>query len=125
MLPFRFPIAPDSQQNGTDTYNVRMGGDIPLNTGEMVTKVHFRTVVPCRGCSLIKPPNPELLRVHAAFVHVLEVSSISGHLKRQEMEMENAWALKEDGKTDVDLLMRSRLVVKGLQSRLDKKWRQG
>jgi len=104
-----------------------MGADIPLNAGEMGTKVHFRTVVPSSRQLLIKPPNPELLRVHAAFVHVLEVSGVSEHLKRQEMEMdvENAWALSEDGKTDVGLLMRSRLVVKGLQSRSATKWRQG
>lgn len=61
----------------------------------------------------IPPPDPYLLRIYTAFARVLHVSGVGDYVDIIEREMieTDSEVIREDGKTDVGLLISSRLAV--------------
>ena len=97
-----------------DGYIARMVGGRHLNTGKVTTEIRFRTVVGLgqTDCQ-IEPPDSKLLRIHAAFAKVLEISGVVEYVDRTEMQwqMKDRGTVSGDGKTDIGLLVSGRLAA--------------
>jgi len=61
----------------------------------------------------IPPPDPYLLRIYTAFARVLHLSGVGDYVDMIEREMEkrDLEVIREDGQTDVGLLISSRLAI--------------
>jgi len=78
-----------------------------LTNGQVSAVVEFRTL----ESSGVEPPNPEFLRVHAAFAKVLNLCGAAEYLENIEREVETTGALRLDGGTDFSTLLMTRLVI--------------
>ena len=67
-----------------------------LTNGQVSADVEFRTL----EASGFEPPNPEFLRVHAAFVKVLNLCGAAGYFESVEREVGRSGTLRLDGGTD-------------------------
>ena len=57
------------------------------------------------------PPNPTFIRAHAAFEKVLNLCGAVQYLESAERDAANCGFLRENGETDVALLLLTRLVI--------------
>ena len=61
----------------------------------------------------VHPPDPELLRIHAAFARVLHMSGVGDYFDNLEEEAgEQDAVISADGRTDIGLLLSNRLTIK-------------
>ena len=69
--------------------------------------VEFRT----QEESSVEPPNPEYLKVHAAFAKVLHLCGATEYMDSVERNAEMEGTLHPNGETDFGSYLQSRLVV--------------
>ena len=74
-----------------------------FSTGESSYDVEFRTE------SGVKPPDPQFIKIHAAFAHVLYESGAGQYFNRVEYDAERLGELSADGKSDLGSLLMNRL----------------
>ena len=80
---------------------------IRLTNGLCEVDVEFRT----REESSIEPPNPQYLKVHAAFAKVLHISGAAEYVESIERDAEMEGTLRLNGETDFGSYLRSKFVV--------------
>jgi len=78
-----------------------------LTNGQASADVEFRTLQQ----SSVEPPNPDFLRVHAAFAKVLNLCGAAEYFESVERDAERNVTLRLDGGTDFGILLMSRAVV--------------
>ena len=66
---------------------------------------------PTREESSVEPPNPDFLKVHAAFAKVLHLSGASEYIESIERDAEMEGTLRLNGETDFGSYLRSKLAV--------------
>jgi hypothetical protein len=79
-----------------------------LTNGSREVDVEFRTREEDR---LIEPPNPEYLKVHAAFAKVLHLCGAAEYIESVERDAEMEGTLRLNGETDFASYLQSRLVL--------------
>ena len=83
-------------------------GSLPnyqFSTREFSYDVEFRT----EHESGVKPPDPEFIKIHAAFAHVLYESGAGQYFTQVEYNAKELGELSADGKSDLALLLIDRL----------------
>ncbi|KAF9531568.1 hypothetical protein CPB83DRAFT_833263 [Crepidotus variabilis] len=93
---FTFYFDKDEYPDSPHKYKVKMVRD---------TNVEFATKPSA------SPPDPEFLRIHAAFAKVLHLSGAASYYEDVERSAREEGTLRLDGKTDFGLLLRSRLIL--------------
>ena len=78
-----------------------------LSNGLKEMDVEFRT----QEESSVEPPNPEYLKVHAAFAKVLHLCGAAEYMDSVERNAEMEGTLRPNGETDFGSYLQSRLVV--------------
>ncbi|TFK41559.1 hypothetical protein BDQ12DRAFT_389414 [Crucibulum laeve] len=78
-----------------------------LSNGQASADVQFRNPVE----SGIDAPDPDLIRVHAAFAKVLHLCGAAEYVDSVERDAEVVGCLRQDGSTDLGVLLMSRLAV--------------
>jgi len=78
-----------------------------LSNGLREVDVEFRT----REESSVEPPNPEYLKVHAAFAKVLHLCGAADYIESVERDAEIRGTLRLNGETDFGSYLQSRLAV--------------
>ena len=79
--------------------------DYTFTTGESSYDVEFRT----EHESGVNPPDPEFIKIHAAFARVLYKSGAGQYFNKVEYDAEELGELSTDGKSDLGLLLINRL----------------
>jgi len=59
--------------------------------------------------SMVKPPDPEIIRIHAAFARVLSLSGAIDYFDKVELSAEQLGGLPTDGTSDLELLLTGQL----------------
>ncbi|KIM40632.1 hypothetical protein M413DRAFT_28425 [Hebeloma cylindrosporum] len=90
-----------------DTYRLRTIWPAILANGKEEADIEFRSLAQ----SGVEPPNPEFLRAHASFARVLHLCGAAQYLRRVESDAEDCGLLREDGETDVAILLMNRLAI--------------
>jgi hypothetical protein len=80
---------------------------VVLSNGPYEVDVEFRTLAQ----SGVEPPNPTFFRAHAAFAKVLSLCGAIEYLESVERDAERSGSLRENGETDVGLLLMSKLML--------------
>jgi hypothetical protein len=78
-----------------------------LSNGWREVDVEF----PTQEESSVEPPNPDYLKVHAAFAKVLNLSGAADYIKSVESDAEMEGTLHPDGETDFSSYLRSKLTI--------------
>ena len=78
-----------------------------LTNGQASADVKFRTLQQ----SGVEPPNPDFLRVHAAFAKVLNLCGVAEYFESVERDVGRSGALRLDGGTNFALLLMTRLAI--------------
>jgi len=78
-----------------------------LTTGECEKDVEFRSLAQ----SGVEPPDPTFLRAHAAFAKVLRLCGAAEYFESVESDADDRGSLRENGGTDVGLLLMSKLAI--------------
>ena len=78
-----------------------------LTTGLSEVDFEFRT----REESSVEPPNPDYLKVHAAFAKVLHLCGAADYVEKVERDAEMEGTLRLNGETDFATYLQSKLVV--------------
>jgi len=78
-----------------------------LTNGQVSADVEFRTLENLG----VDPPNPEFLRVHAAFVKVLNLCGAAEYFESVERDVGSGGVLHRDGGTDFALFLMARLAI--------------
>ncbi|KAL9710801.1 hypothetical protein Ac2012v2_006338 [Leucoagaricus gongylophorus] len=73
--------------------------------GEVTIDVEFAA----EAESMVKPPDPEIISIHAAFARVLSPSGAIDYFDKVEQSAEQLGGLSTDGTSDLGLLLTSRL----------------
>ena len=73
--------------------------------GEVTVDVEF----PAEAESMVKPPDPEIIRIHAAFARVLSPSGAIDYFDKVEWSAKQLGGLSTDGTSDLGLLLTGRL----------------
>jgi len=105
---FRFYLDKDVYPDVPNKYRVcvaRTG--YKLTNGQASADVEFQTLQQ----SGVEPPNPDFLRVHAAFAKVLNLCGAAGYFENVERDAERNVTLRLDGGTDFGVLLMSRVVI--------------
>ena len=76
-----------------------------FTSGEATRDVEFLA----SAKSMVKPPDPEIIRIHAAFAHVLSLSGVIDYFDKVELSTEQLGGLSTDGTSDLELLLTGRL----------------
>jgi hypothetical protein len=77
-----------------------------LSNGLKEADVEFRTEEPS-----VEPPNPDYLKVHAAFAKVLHLCGAADYMQKVEADAEMEGTLRMNGETDFGLYLRSKLAI--------------
>lgn len=99
----QFPDDPNKYQATGITPNFR------LFNGRSKTEVQFHTSDE-KG-NPIAPPDPWLLKIHAAFTRVVHASGAADHFEAVERDADDYGTLHPNGETDIELLLEARLVT--------------
>jgi hypothetical protein len=78
-----------------------------LTNGLSEVDVEFRTLEE----SSVEPPNPDYLKVHAAFAKVLNLCGAAEYVESVERDAEMEGTLRMNGDTDFATYLQSKLVV--------------
>lgn len=98
---YQCPVSPNK-------YKARVAQDrYNLSNVKTEANVEFRTLAQ----SGVEPPNPEFLRVHAAFAKVLDLCGAAQYAAVVESEVEEDGMLRPDGETDLGLLLTCNLAT--------------
>jgi len=84
-----------------------VGGALLLSDGSSEVDVEFRTLEE----SSVEPPNPDYLKVHAAFAKVLNICGAVDYMGMVERDAEMEGTLSLDGETDFASYLMSKLAV--------------
>ena len=84
-------------------------GTARLSNGLSEMDVEFRTL----EASSVEPPNPEYLKVHAAFSKVLHLCGAADYVESVEMDADIEGTLRPDGETDFASYLQSKLTFVG------------
>ena len=76
-----------------------------LSNGLKEADVEFRTEEPS-----VEPPNPDYLKVHAAFAKVLHLCGAADYMQKVEADAEMEGTLRMNGETDFGSYLRSQLI---------------
>jgi hypothetical protein len=98
---FQYPDNPNKYKVRTPRKGLR------LSSGLHEVDVEF----PTQEESSIEPPNPEYLKVHAAFAKVLHLSGAAEYIESVERDAEMEGTLRMDGETDFSSYLQSKLTV--------------
>ncbi len=77
-----------------------------LSNGSREVDVEFRTLEE----PSVEPPNPDYLKVHAAFARVLHLCGAAQYVGRVERDAEMSGTLPSNGDTDMGLYLRLLLI---------------
>ena len=58
---------------------------------------------------MIKPPDPEIIRIYAAFARILSLSGAIDYFDKVELSAEKLGGLSTNGTSDLELLLTSQL----------------
>ncbi len=78
-----------------------------LTNGSSEENVEFPTLEE----SSVEPPNPDYLRVHAAFAKVLHLCGAAEYMESVEMDAEMEGTLRLNGETDFGSYLQSKLAI--------------
>jgi len=78
-----------------------------LSNGSSEVDVEFRTLEE----SSVEPPNPDYLRVHAAFAKVLHLCGAAEYMESVERDAEMEGTLRLNGETDFASYLLSKLAI--------------
>jgi hypothetical protein len=78
-----------------------------LSNGSHEADVEFPTLEE----SSIEPPNPDYLKVHAAFAKVLHLCGAADYIESVERDAETKGTLRLNGETDFASYLQSKLAV--------------
>ena len=78
-----------------------------MSTGKDEADVEFRSLAQ----SGFDPPNPRFIRAHAGFAKVLNLCGAAQYLESVERNADKCGFLRENGETDVALLLMTRLAI--------------
>ena len=78
-----------------------------LSNGSRERDVEFPTLEE----SSVEPPNPEYLRVHAAFCKTLHLCGAADYIASVEMGADIKGTLRPDGETDFAAYLQSKLTI--------------
>lgn len=59
--------------------------------------------------SKVKPPDPQFIRIHTAFTHVLYLSGVADYLDKVRADAEQLGGLSTNDKSDLGLLLVNQL----------------
>jgi hypothetical protein len=77
-----------------------------LSNGLKEADVEFRTEEPS-----VEPPNPDYLKVHAAFAKVLHLCGAAEYIEKVDRDAEMEGTLRMNGETDFGSYLRSKLTI--------------
>ena len=77
-----------------------------LSNGLKEADVEFRTEEPS-----VEPPNPDYLKVHAAFTKVLHLCGAADYMQKVEADAEMEGTLRMNGETDFGSNLQSKLAI--------------
>ena len=80
-----------------------------LSNGSREPDVEFPTLEE----SSVEPPNPEYLKVHAAFCKVLHLCGAADYVASVEMDADIEGTLRPDGETDFASYLQSKMTFVG------------
>ncbi|KAJ7121020.1 hypothetical protein C8R44DRAFT_853342 [Mycena epipterygia] len=110
---FDFYLDEQAYPNSPNKYKARMVQDgRRFSNAQVETDVEFRVV------DGTEPPDPQFLRIHAAFAKVLNLCGAVHYFYNIEQEAESATTLRMDGTTDFGSLLMSRLPRKVIMDEL-------
>ncbi|KAF8464939.1 hypothetical protein DFH94DRAFT_784376 [Russula ochroleuca] len=105
---FLFYLDKEAYPDNPNKYKVRTPRKgLRLSSGLHEVDVEF----PTQEESSIEPPNPEYLKVHAAFAKVLHLSGAAEYIESVERDAEMEGTLRMDGETDFSSYLQSKLTV--------------
>ena len=78
-----------------------------LSNGSREPDVEF----PTQEESFVEPPNPDYLKVHAAFCKVLHLCGAADYVESVKMDADIEGTLRPDGKTDFASYLQSKLTI--------------
>ena len=78
-----------------------------MSNGSSEVDVEFRTLEE----SSVEPPNPDYLRVHAAFAKVLHLCGAAEYMESVERDAEMEGTLRLNGETDFASYLLSKLAI--------------
>ncbi len=82
-------------------------GTTRLSNGSREVDVEFRTLEE----SSVEPPNPDYLKVHAAFAKVMNLCGAAQYIESVESDAEMEGTLRQNGETDFASFLRSKLTI--------------
>ncbi|KAH8993395.1 hypothetical protein EDB92DRAFT_398703 [Lactarius akahatsu] len=104
---FEFYLDKEAFPDIPNKYKVRMSQDGRLLTnGSREEDVEFPTLEE----SSVEPPNPDYLRVHAAFAKVLHLCGAAQYMDSVELDAEMEGTLRPNGETDFGSYLQSKLL---------------
>ncbi|KAN0132173.1 hypothetical protein V8E53_009939 [Lactarius tabidus] len=105
---FKFYLDKEVHPDTPNKYRVRMSREgRTLTNGLSEVDVEFRTLEE----SSVEPPNPDYLKVHAAFAKVLNLCGAAEYVESVERDAEMEGTLRMNGDTDFATYLQSKLVV--------------
>jgi len=105
---FKFYLDKEAYPDTPNKYKVRMSrAGKRLSNGSCEVDVEFRTLEE----SSVEPPNPDYLKVHAAFAKVLHLCGAAEYIESVERDAEMKGTLRLNGETDFASYLRSKLAV--------------
>ncbi|KAJ6504527.1 hypothetical protein DFH09DRAFT_1335162 [Mycena vulgaris] len=103
---FRFYLDEQAYPTSPNKYKARM-----VENGWRFSDGHASPDVEFRQVEGVEPPDPQFLRVHAAFAKVLNLCGAAEYVEIVERDAESATTLRIDGTTDFGTLLMSRLPI--------------
>ncbi|KAH9020419.1 hypothetical protein EDB84DRAFT_567649 [Lactarius hengduanensis] len=105
---FEFYLDKEAYPDIPNKYKVRMPRQgSTLSNGSLDSDVEFPTL----EVSSVEPPNPNCLKIHAAFAKVLHLCGVAEYIESVERDAETEGTLRLDGETDFASYLRSKLPV--------------
>ncbi|KAH9170892.1 hypothetical protein EDB89DRAFT_1218022 [Lactarius sanguifluus] len=102
---FEFYLDKEAFPDIPNKYKVRMSQDGRfLTNGSKEEDVEFPTLEE----SSVEPPNPDYLRVHAAFAKVLHLCGVAQYMNSVELDAEMEGTLRPNGETDFGSYLQSK-----------------
>ncbi|KIM40633.1 hypothetical protein M413DRAFT_446058 [Hebeloma cylindrosporum] len=102
---FQLYLDKDTYPTNPNKYRLRTIRPAILATGKEEVDIEFRSLAQ----SGVDPPNPALLSAHAAIAKVLNLCGAGRYVEKVERDAEDCGILREDGETDVAILLMNRL----------------
>ncbi|KAL9708594.1 hypothetical protein Ac2012v2_008139 [Leucoagaricus gongylophorus] len=103
---YRWYLDKDAYPDNPNKYKAQGSrSNYRFTSGEATRDVEFLASAE----SMVKPPDPEIIRIHAAFARVLSLSGAIDYFDKVELSAEQLGGLSTDGTSDLELLLTGRL----------------